>query len=104
MPITLSAIAMVYWVLSGLTFLIYAWDKAAAVAGRRRTPEKLLHLFSVAGGWPGALVAQKLLRHKSDKREFQIMFWVTVMLNCGVLIWLALLDGADMRVLLNRMV
>ena len=56
---------MVFWVyigLSLLTFLAYAVDKSAAINGRWRTPEKTLHLLSVSGGWPGALLAQQLLR------------------------------------------
>jgi len=38
------------------------------------------------GGWPGALIAQKTFRHKSKKREFQTVFWATVVLNCGALL------------------
>jgi uncharacterized membrane protein YsdA (DUF1294 family) len=61
---------------------------------RRRTPESTLHLLSVLGGWPGALVAQQMFRHKSRKLEFQIVFWLTVLLNCGVLGWSATQTGA----------
>lgn len=74
-------IAAVYLVASALTFLAYAWDKAAASRGGWRTQESSLHLLSIAGGWPGALVAQQLLRHKSLKQEFRQMFWATVVLN-----------------------
>jgi uncharacterized membrane protein YsdA (DUF1294 family) len=74
-----------YSVLSVATFAIYGWDKRAAQAGRRRTPENTLHLLSLAGGWPGALVAQRLFRHKTRKRSFQVAFWFTVVANCGLL-------------------
>jgi uncharacterized membrane protein YsdA (DUF1294 family) len=105
LPITMPVIvALVYLTLSLATFLIYAWDKSAAKAGRRRTPEKILHVLGLTGGWPGAILAQQLLRHKSGKREFQTVFWVTVMLNCGALIWLASPDGGKVRLLLSRMV
>lgn len=67
--------------LSGLTYFIYAMDKNAAQQGKQRTPEKNLHLLSVLGGWPGALIAQQKLRHKSAKVEFQKVFWATVALN-----------------------
>lgn len=63
------------------TFLAYAFDKSAAVAGRWRTSEQTLHLFSLVGGWPGALLAQQLLRHKTSKPDFIAIFWFTVVLN-----------------------
>jgi uncharacterized membrane protein YsdA (DUF1294 family) len=54
-----------------------------------------LHLFALAGGWPGALIAQRLLRHKTKKQSFQVVFWATVALNCGILGWLFSSSGAD---------
>lgn len=70
-----------YVVLSVITFAVYAKDKSAAMHGSWRTPENELHLLALAGGWPGALIAQQLLRHKSTKREFRQLFWITVGLN-----------------------
>lgn len=67
--------------LSGLTYLIYGMDKKAAQQGRQRIPEKNLHLLALLGGWPGALLAQQKLRHKSAKLEFLKVFWVTVTFN-----------------------
>jgi len=69
--------------LSLLCFLLYARDKAAARAARRRTPERTLHLLALLGGWPGALLAQRHLRHKSSKASFRSAFWGTVVLNVG---------------------
>jgi uncharacterized membrane protein YsdA (DUF1294 family)/cold shock CspA family protein len=97
-------VAMIYLILSLVAFLAYALDKSAAEAGRWRTQESTLHLFGLAGGWPGAVFAQQFLRHKSTKAEFQVMFWITVMLNCSVLAWLALPDGAAARALLERLI
>ena len=57
-----------YRVASLLTFIIYTMDKSAARKGAWRTKENTLHLLSLAGGWPGALVAQQKLRHKSQIR------------------------------------
>ena len=76
----------VYIGLSLLAFLAYAVDKSAAVNGRWRTPEKTLHLLSVAGGWPGALLAQQLLRHKCSKPSFVAVFWITVVTNVAVFV------------------
>jgi uncharacterized membrane protein YsdA (DUF1294 family) len=72
-------------------FVAYALDKSAAKNDRWRISERTLHLFGLLGGWPGALVAQKLLRHKTGKRSFQLVFRVTVVLNCGMLAWMLML-------------
>ncbi len=80
---------------SASAFLAYARDKSAARNDRWRTPESTLHIFGLIGGWPGALVAQGLLHHKSKKQSFQIVFWVTVIANCSVLIWLLSPSGSS---------
>ncbi|MBU1980413.1 MAG: DUF1294 domain-containing protein, partial [Gammaproteobacteria bacterium] len=68
--------------------------KGAARNDQWRTPESTLHLFALVGGWPGALAAQRLLRHKSKKQPFQMMFWTTVVLNCSTLAWLYSSSGS----------
>ena len=75
----------VYAAASLIAFAAYALDKAAPRGGHRRTPENTLHLLALLGGWPGALVAQNRLRHKSSKTSFLAVFWITVLLNCVVL-------------------
>jgi len=84
-----------YLVVSLFTFIMYALDKSAARKGAWRTKESTLHLLSLAGGWPGALVAQQKLRHKSKKLSFRSVFWVTVLLNCGVFVWLLTPTGSN---------
>lgn len=76
-----------------LTFIAYAIDKSAARSGRWRTPENTLHLLALCGGWPGALIAQHQLRHKSRKASFLVVFWTTSLLNCGSLGWLFTQSG-----------
>jgi uncharacterized membrane protein YsdA (DUF1294 family)/cold shock CspA family protein len=73
--------AGVYLAMSVVAFLTYALDKSAAGKQARRTPESTLHFLALAGGWPGALLAQQFLRHKSIKGEFRSVFWATVILN-----------------------
>lgn len=81
-------VGIVYAVMSGVTVLWYRLDKSAAVANRRRTPEQTLHLLALSGGWPGALLAQSVFRHKSSKASFQWAFRLTVLLNLAALAWL----------------
>ena len=85
-----------YLGLSLVTFIAYAFDKSKAQRNEWRTQESTLHLFAVIGGWPGAAIAQQTLRHKSQKREFRITFWFTVILNCLGLAWLLSAYGAQM--------
>ena len=84
-----------YFSISVVTFVAYAIDKSAAKAGRWRTNEATLHLLALLGGWPGALVAQQTLRHKSKKVPFRIVFWITVLLNCTGLAWLHTIEGQE---------
>lgn len=75
-----------YGVLSVVASVIYSFDKAAAVAGEWRTTEMKLHVVSLLGGWPGALMAQQIFRHKTSKRSFVAVFWATVVLNMAVFV------------------
>jgi uncharacterized membrane protein YsdA (DUF1294 family) len=78
-------------VVSVVSFVQYWLDKRSAETGRWRTPEKTLHLSALLGGWPGALVAQQLLRHKTRKASFQALFWLIVALHqLAWLDWLVL--------------
>jgi len=79
-------VAALYVIASFLTFMTYAIDKSAAQNGRWRTRESTLHVLAVAGGWPGALIAQQFLRHKSTKAEFRTAFWGTVVLNVAAFV------------------
>lgn len=86
----LLPLQLLYWyvTVSALVFIVYAFDKSAAKHERWRTPESHLHFWSLIGGWPGAFYAQNKLRHKSSKRAFQQIYWVTVVANICFLIWL----------------
>ena len=70
-----------YYGASLITFGVYARDKRLAQEGGWRVPESTLHLLSLVGGWPGALIAQALLRHKTRKPSFLIEYWLTVLVN-----------------------
>lgn len=87
-------ILLFYLVVSSATFGAYALDKSAAKRGAWRTSESTLHLLALVGGWPGALIAQSRLRHKSRKQPFRAVFWATVVLNSAAFIWLFTPEGA----------
>ena len=73
--------AAAYFMGSVVTIFAYAFDKTAAVRGNWRTRENTLLGLGFLCGWPGALLAQKGLRHKSTKQSFRTRFWITVLLN-----------------------
>lgn len=81
-------VAAVYVAGSCICFGMYALDKAAAKAGRWRTSENTLLFWGFACGWPGAIVAQKLMRHKSHKPSFRSRFLATVALNIAIFVYL----------------
>ncbi len=76
-----------YGLLSAVAIVMYRADKSAAQQGKRRTPESTLHTIALVGGWPGALLARQVLRHKTIKQPFRTIFWVTVLANCLALAW-----------------
>jgi uncharacterized membrane protein YsdA (DUF1294 family)/cold shock CspA family protein len=88
LPVYIAGISIV-------TFIVYAIDKAAAMRNAWRIPETTLHLLALVGGWPGALIAQQTIRHKSSKPSFQALFWVTVVLNCAAIAYFFTPDGGE---------
>ena len=77
-----------YAFMSSLAFLLYGWDKYAAIKGWRRTRERTLHLVGLLSGWPGAAVAQHGFRHKTKKAKFRRLYWLTVITNLICFSWL----------------
>jgi uncharacterized membrane protein YsdA (DUF1294 family)/cold shock CspA family protein len=84
-----TTVLAVYAIVSGIAFIAYGLDKSAANAGRQCTPGTTLHFLGLIGGWPGALLAQRVFRHKSRKLAFQGTFRITVVVNLAVLMLLA---------------
>jgi uncharacterized membrane protein YsdA (DUF1294 family) len=89
----LPTVVPVFYVAASIAAAIaYRLDKSAASRNAWRTPETTLHVMALIGGWPGALVAQQVFRHKSRKLSFRLVFWATVALNCGALTWWAWME------------
>lgn len=89
-----------YGVLSLVAVAAYGIDKSAARGHRRRISEQTLLTLGAFGGWPGALIAQQLFRHKTRKRSFRRAFWGTVAVNVvaltGVIVF-ATLNGVSLE-------
>ena len=74
-----------------VTLSVYGLDKYRAQRDHWRIPEATLHFCELCGGWPGALIAQRLFRHKNRKVSFQVVFWLFALAHLafwGWIIWL----------------
>jgi uncharacterized membrane protein YsdA (DUF1294 family) len=87
---------LIFFIASTFTFLIYAKDKRAAQNDEWRTSESTLHLYSLLFGWPGAILAQQKLRHKSKKQSFRLVFLFTVLINVALVAGMHTPDGSKM--------
>jgi len=75
--------------ISTITLLFYAYDKFQAKHGGFRIPEIILHIITLAGGTPGALLGQQVFRHKTTKRSFRLWFYLTILLQVtGIVLYL----------------
>lgn len=81
-------LAVGYLAMSLCCATAYWIDKTAAQNGQWRIPESTLLMLGMFGGWPGAIVAQQTLRHKTAKASFRLAFWATVILNVGAFLYL----------------
>lgn len=88
----LSLLLLAHLTMGSWTFLVYRHDKMSARKGRRRVSEMNLHLLELFFGWVGALIAQQVLRHKTKKASYQMVFWAIGALHLlgtvGWLVWM----------------
>lgn len=71
-----------------VTVWAYWVDKRAAMRGGWRVPEINLHTLEFLGGWSGALLAQRIFRHKNKKRGYQSMFWIILPLQAAAVVFI----------------
>ncbi|MDR2976334.1 MAG: DUF1294 domain-containing protein [Streptococcaceae bacterium] len=69
-----------------IVFVFYAVDKLKAVHGRWRIPEKVLLLQAFLGGGIGALLAGKLMHHKTRKGYFWLVWILGLMVDIGLIV------------------
>ncbi|MFP7674152.1 DUF1294 domain-containing protein [Marivita sp. S0852] len=60
-----------FLLINALTYLLFAFDKRRAIAKQWRAPERVLLFYALIGGWFGAKMAQRRLRHKTRKEPFR---------------------------------
>lgn len=68
---TLLALALWSGSCSVVAYEMFALDKRCALLGRWRVSESQLLFWAMIGGWPGAKLAQRRLRHKTRKEPFR---------------------------------
>ena len=77
------------WLLawSVVTFGLYGYDKAQSKIGGGRVPEIVLHLITLAGGWPGAWAGRFAFRHKIRKPAFLAALIISTVAWLGLGYW-----------------
>ncbi len=71
-----------------VAFALFGIDKQSARMGRRRVPELVLHGIAFAGGSFGALMGMRVFHHKTAKRQFRIVMWLIVLVQCAIALYL----------------
>ncbi|TWU08019.1 hypothetical protein Pla52n_05970 [Stieleria varia] len=81
---------------SVVTAAMYAWDKRAASRAKQRIAERTLLIASAVGGWPGALICGRYIRHKTAKLSYRIKFFVAMVVHLALsgALWQLLIKGA----------
>ena len=83
---TLALALATYLAFNLLVFLIYWWDKEAARKGSWRVRESTLLWLAFLGGSVGAVLAQRLLRHKTHKQPFRSYLLTIIVLQIGIIL------------------
>lgn len=80
--LTLSWLPLALYILASLVgFGAITLDKRFAQEKMWRIPEATLHLIELLGGWPGSGLAQQVVRHKTQKGSYQLVFWLIATLH-----------------------
>lgn len=77
---------VIYGVASIACFAGYGLDKLAASHRQWRVSETILLLIGLVGGWPGGILGQEVFRHKTQKKTFRTLFWMSVAINMAAFV------------------
>lgn len=80
MTTTLTIIS-IYFFMSLVSFILFFIDKKRSTSDGWRIKEYYLHLVELLGGWPGALLGQKFIRHKTKKTSYKIVLWLIILVH-----------------------
>ena len=72
-------------IINAITYLLFGFDKRAAVRGDARIPEKTLLMASALGGSVGAVLAQRRFRHKTQKQPFKALLYGIVVAQMALI-------------------
>ncbi len=70
-----------YLIINLVLFCMMAFDKHAAIKGRRRIPEKNLFMVAIVGGSFGGLLGMVLKRHKTRHMDFIFVYTFTAIMH-----------------------
>jgi uncharacterized membrane protein YsdA (DUF1294 family) len=73
---SIQTIAAIFILINLITFIVFGVDKYLAIVKKRRISEKRLLLLATLGGSLGAILGQKIFRHKTQK--FKSILWIIV--------------------------
>ncbi len=78
-----SLAAMEAWLTATniVAFLLWSYDKWRAGKKGLRVPELVLHFMAACGASPASLVSMSVLRHKTSKRRFGVLYTVMLLLQ-----------------------
>lgn len=97
------AVLVCFLAVNAAAYAAIAYDKAMAVRGRRRVPERRLLGLALIGGSVGAVAAQRVLRHKTQKEPFRSRLRAILVLH-GLMLLGAAVVGADGLAIFGEMV
>lgn len=74
-------------VASGVTFLLYGFDKAQSKGDGWRVPEVVLHALALLGGFPGGWAGRSIFHHKTQKAFFVVVLAVSTLIHLALAFW-----------------
>lgn len=85
----------IYLFMSFVSFILLFIDKKRAETNGWRISELYLHLVELLGGWPGALLGQKYIRHKTKKWRYRLVLWLIIIIHA--IVWFYLIYGLSTK-------